>query len=124
LLADARIEYANVRDVSLRGGLAAHQAELAALESQAKVISEYQPSIVPALVQTPAYARELLHLPGGAVAQGATEDEVNALVAARIQRQQIIYERRIRLIIGEAALRSPPVTDETMQGQLDRLVTI
>src|SRR5438876_8114861 len=42
LLADARIEYANVRDVSLRGGLAAHQAELAALESQAKVISEYQ----------------------------------------------------------------------------------
>jgi hypothetical protein len=35
-----------------------------------------------------------------------------------------LYERQIRLITGEAALRSPPVTEETMRGQLDRLITI
>jgi hypothetical protein len=126
LLADARVEYVNVRDVQRGGGLANRQASLATLESQARRIAEYQPALVPGLVQTAAYARELLALPGGPLSHGASEADVDALVAERVRRQDILYQpgKRIQLVIGEAALHSPPGSPDTLRGQLDRLLTV
>lgn len=126
LLADARVEYVNARDVLISDGLANRQASLAALEAQASQIAEYQPAMIPGLVQTATYARELLALPGGPTSHGASQADVDALVAERIKRQGVLYQpgKRVRLVIGEGALHSPPGSHDTLRGQLDRLVAL
>jgi Domain of unknown function (DUF5753) len=126
LLAAARVEYVKARDVQRAGGLAARQASLSRLELQARHLREYQPAIIPGLVQTASYARELLSLPGGPRWHGATDADVEAMVSERIRRQAILYEpqRRIELVIGEAALYSPPGSPATLHGQLDRLLAV
>ncbi|MPZ67487.1 MAG: helix-turn-helix domain-containing protein [Pseudonocardiaceae bacterium] len=127
MAAAARFEYATVRDaVRQGGGIAAWQAQIAALESATTHIAEHQPVMLPGIVQTAAYTRELLALHGGPLTAGASEDEVEALVAGRIRRQEILYQpgRSIQLVIGEAALHDPPGSVETLVGQLDRLVAV
>ncbi len=54
LLTAARVEYSVWSDVYRTGGIAERQAELGRLEAQAAVIREYQPAMIPGLVQTPA----------------------------------------------------------------------
>ncbi len=128
LLADARVEYVNARDVQRGGGLAGRQASEATIEAQATRVCEYQPAVIPGLVQTAAYARSLLALPGGPASHGASQADVDALVAERVRRQDVLYQpgRRIQLVVGEAALHSPPGpgSAEALRGQLDRLVTV
>lgn len=126
LLAAARVEYVNARDVQRGRGLALHQAEQRRLELETTRLGEYQPAMVPGLVQTAAYAREVLNLAGGPRDHGASDADVEAMVAARIKRQAIVYEpgRQIELVISEAALYSPPGTTATLRGQLDRLAAV
>ena len=127
MAAAARFEYSTVRDdVRRGGGIAAAQAQIAGLESAATHIAEYQPIMLPGLVQTAAYARELLALHGGPMTAGASEDEIEALVSERIRRQEILYQpgKQIQLVIGETALHDPPGAIETLVGQLDRLVAM
>lgn len=105
LLAAARIEYATHRDAyRLRGGAAANQTSIATREAEATRIAEYQPAMVPGLVQTAPYARELLSLPCGPTASGATEAEIAAMVGERIKRQDVLYQpdTQVQVILGEA----------------------
>jgi Domain of unknown function (DUF5753) len=79
--------------------------------------------MVPGLVQTPPYAREVLALasPGGDPAQ------VERRLEAQDNRQnKILYDpqKRIQLLIGEAALRVWFGNPATLAGQLDRLATV
>lgn len=123
LLAAARREYETHREAARRGGgFANMQAQLAALEAQVARIAEWQPSMIPGLLQTAAYTRELLALSFTV----SDEREIEMTVAGRIRRQEILYQpgRRIQFVIGEAALRSTPGTVETLLGQLDRLVAV
>lgn len=124
LLSAARMEYTRVRDEQSRHGLASWQAYRRAVEAEAKTIAEYQPALIPGLVQTTAYAKELLTLPGRP--ESATEADIDALIAQRVRRQEILYEpgKRVRLLVGEAALRGRPGAVETLRGQLDRLLMI
>jgi transcriptional regulator with XRE-family HTH domain len=127
LLAAARIEYVTHRDESrVAGGLAKVQARLVELESQVSQIAEWQPAMVPGLVQTAAYARELLERPNRPTLTDADDVDGPAVATERIRRQEILYQpgRRIELILGEAALRSTPGTISTLLGQLDRLVSV
>lgn len=127
LLAAARIEYATHRDAyRLVGGAAANQASIATREAEASRIAEYQPAMVPGLVQTAPYARELLSLPCGPTASGAEEAEITAMVAERIRRQEVLYQpgKQVQVILGEAALRTRFGAIQTLAGQLDRLVAI
>jgi len=128
LLAAARVEYASWRGVErVAGGLAARQAELARWEASATRIAEYQPAMIPGLVQTAAYARELLSLPPGPAGTGPLEPpEVEALVAERMHRQEIRYEpdRSVQIVVGEAALWAPPVAVGTLRAQLGKLETV
>lgn len=127
LLAAARIEYVTHRDESrAAGGLAKVQARLMELESRVSQIAEWQPAMVPGLVQTVAYARELLERPNRPTLTDAGDVDALAVATERIRRQEILYQpgRRIELILGEAALRSTPGTISTLLGQLDRLVSV
>lgn len=125
LLSAARIEYATWRGVQrTAGGLASRHAERAAWEAATTRIAEYQPAMIPGLVQTTAYARALLTSPL-ASAMDITEADADALVAERVKRQDILYQqgRTIEVILGEAALWNTPSTVDTQLGQLDRLIS-
>lgn len=108
------------------GGIAASQDEIARLDAQATRIAEYQPAMIPGLVQTPAYAREMLSVAGGPKLIGADPDVIEQRVAAQQRRQQVLYMpgKRIQLVMGEAALRTWFGEPGTLAGQLDRLAAV
>lgn len=125
LLSAARIEYATWRGVQrTAGGLAGRHAERASWEAATTHIAEYQPAMIPGLVQTAAYARALLTSPL-ASAMDISKGDADALVAERVKRQEILYQpgRSIEVILGEAALWNAPDTIATLLGQLDRLIS-
>lgn len=125
LLSAARIEYATWRGVQRNaGGLAGRHAERGLWEAATTHIAEYQPAMLPGLVHTAAYARELLTAPL-ASAMNITEADTDALVAERVRRQEVLYQpgRNIQIVVGEAALRTTPGTVDTLVGQLDRLIS-
>ncbi len=108
------------------GSIAATQAQIGALEAEATVIREYQPSMMPSVVQTVAYAREMLTTPGGPVLVGATPDAVEALIVERVKRQALLYEprRQVQIVLGQAALTVHFGSVDTPTGQLDRLLVL
>ena len=123
LLERARIEYATWKDTYRRlGGASGKQTRIADLEARAARIRGYQPGVVLGLLQTPAYMREMLTLPGSPV----TEEDVDTTIAERIQRQQVLYRpgKQVQLVMGEAALHAVVGTAETLTAQLDRLATM
>lgn len=128
MLAAVRVEYATWRDTFRRSSPADKQTGIAALEAQATRIGKYQPAMILGLVQTAAYARELLRLPGGPMdSGGASEAAVEAQIAERIRRQEVLYEpgKQIQLVMGEAALHAfRPGSVGTLLGQLDRLTAV
>jgi transcriptional regulator with XRE-family HTH domain len=127
LLDRARAEYATWREhYRAAGGAAAKQVDLLAFESQATRIGRFQVAMIPGLLQTAEYARELLHLPCGPGLWGADEEQLARMVAARMQRQQVLYQpgKRIQVVILEAALRTRVVSPAALAGQLDRLVAV
>ncbi|WP_033290440.1 helix-turn-helix domain-containing protein [Amycolatopsis jejuensis] len=99
------------------------QKSFAELEHAAQKIVDVETAIVPGPVQTPAYARVAFEKL--ARFKGAGGD-VAAAVAARMQRQQILYDetKTIELLMFEAALHSRFVPPETMAGQIDRLIAV
>jgi transcriptional regulator with XRE-family HTH domain len=127
LLAAARVEYRSWGDAwQTSGGIAASQDEIAELDARATQIWEYQPAMVPGLVQTVAYAREVLTVAGGPRVIGAQADQIEERIAAQLRRQQVLYTpgKTIQLVMGEGALRTRFGNRGTMIGQLDRLVSL
>lgn len=127
LLERARVEYATWRDAYRRaGGPGGKQADIAQLEKEATSIAGFQPAVVPGLLQTPAYTRELLTLPCGPLAYAASEGDIDAMIAERIKRQEVLYRtgKQVQLVMGEAALHTSVGTFGTLIGQLDRLTTL
>lgn len=127
LLRRAQAEYISHRDEYRRsGGGAGVQAKIGRKEAKATHLRSYQPGLIPGLLQTPEYARELLSLPCGPLALGETPEEIERMIAARVKRQEILYQpgRRLRFVVGEPALRTPPGSIETLIGQLDRLTAV
>lgn len=78
--------------------------------------------LAPGLLQTPEYARSIFaqaQLLYGHV-------DVDAAVAARMQRQQVLYNtsKTFEFIMTETALHLLPCSGQVMLGQLDRLLTV
>lgn len=107
------------------GGGAAFQDQLAALEASCAFLGEYQPAMIPGLLQTPAYARQMFGPAGDIDLSG---EEIGRLVAAKVRRGSILHEgsRRIVHVLGEAALRTRigQQTAETLRGQLEHLIEV
>jgi uncharacterized protein DUF5753 len=80
--------------------------------------------LIPGLLQTPEYARyralEAVRL------HGADPDGVEAVVAARMRRQEVLYDttKPFTFVITEAALRYLLCPQSAMLAQLDRLATV
>lgn len=127
LLAAARVEYATFGQLyHSAGGPVKDQANTTTQDAQTTKIAHYQPAMVPGLVQTAAYARELLSLPCGPSSAGATADDIEPIVGERIKRQDMLYQpgKKIQIVMGEAALHTRFGAVQTLLGQLDRLVAV
>jgi transcriptional regulator with XRE-family HTH domain len=119
LLSDAQAIYRQWRLGA--GGHEALQGQYDALVRGASRIRNFQIMLIPGLLQTPEYARyralEAVRL------HGADPDGVEATVAARMRRQEVLYDTRksFTFIITEAALRYLLCPPKVMLAQLDRL---
>jgi hypothetical protein len=120
LLEAAVNEVSTFRD-KLTNGLAAVQLEIQELESAAVTVRNFQAGIIPGLLQTAEYARRILEM-----ANINNDADVAAAVAARIDRQQVLYDksRHFEFVITEAALRWHPGPPELLTAQLDHIASV
>jgi transcriptional regulator with XRE-family HTH domain len=94
------------------------------LVQEAQLVRHFEMVYVPGLLQTAEYARrvltEMVDLHGLAV------EDVGAAVAARMQRQQLLYDdtKAFEFILAEPVLRWMLCPRDVMRGQLDRLQTV
>ncbi|MFI1499634.1 helix-turn-helix domain-containing protein [Streptomyces platensis] len=101
----------------------AYFAAVAELEALATKICEFESSLIPGLLQTPAYAREVML----SAAPFAPEEELNEKVAARLERAQIFKgpaEPEYWAIIHETALRVPVGGADQMAEQLEHVAAL
>jgi transcriptional regulator with XRE-family HTH domain len=103
-----------------QGRISAAALDLASLEEDAALIRTFQPSIMPGLLQLPAYTRSLFETVGSPRAVRNT----SALVDFRLARQRVLarpHPPRYQPIIGEAALHNQVGDLRLMQAQLRKL---
>lgn len=92
------------------------------LEQAASLIRSYTAQILPALLQTPDYARAVIALTHG----DAARPELRQRVELRMSRQRILHgphPPRLWAVIDEAALRRPAGTRTIMRAQLRHLIS-
>jgi transcriptional regulator with XRE-family HTH domain len=97
------------------------QQDIAELEQESAAIRIFQPVMVPGLLQIADYARRSMQM-----SLAAPLPDVSRAVAARMERQAIIYDqgKRFEFLLTETALRWRPGPPEMMRAQLDRLVSV
>lgn len=83
----------------------------------------YEHNVIPGLFQTAEYSIAMLRFWIGFL---GTPDDLHEAVAARIERQRVIYQgtKRFAAIVEEQALRTWFGTAEVQAGQLDRLLAV
>lgn len=115
--------YVEWRRILGAGGTKRRQQHSMKLEAQARYIRNWQPQIIPGLLQTADYAEAILRY---SVDFYDVPDDVEAGVAKRMERQRILYQagRMFHFLIGEQSLYTTIGSEETMKGQLDRLHSI
>ena len=92
----------------------------AEIEQSAESLRTWQPLIVHGLLQTPDYARAILH--GN---PGVSPEKVEASLAARMERQQILHREdapMLWVVLDEAVLARPIGEGSVMADQLDHLL--
>ncbi|GGW75706.1 helix-turn-helix domain-containing protein [Streptomyces griseoloalbus] len=87
----------------------------------AQLVRSFQCVVLPAMLQSAEYARHVFES-----APTATAGEVGRAVAARVERQSVLYEpgRESVFVLTEAVLRTWPGTPTLMLAQLDRLLAV
>ncbi|GAA2408559.1 helix-turn-helix transcriptional regulator [Streptomyces pulveraceus] len=110
---------------SYRGVLSPVYEDLISLEAEAESVSWWQIGVIPGLLQTGEYAREIIR---ATAMSGAVEARVDALVEVRLARQSVLTRDNDPLtlwaIIAEQALRSTGANPNVMQEQLGRLLVM
>lgn len=90
-------------------------------ETAAARVRNFQPTVIPGLLQTAEYARLLIPL-----VDVTRAVEPAAALAARMDRQEILYDsaRRFEFLIAEPVLRWSPGDPQVLAAQLDRLASL
>jgi transcriptional regulator with XRE-family HTH domain len=91
-------------------------------EQRAATLRKWYLGVLDGLLQTEAYAREIL-----AVSPGVTDDEVSARLAARMKRQAILTRDTpptVWFLLDETALRRRVGSPEAMAAQMTHLAAI
>ncbi|MGH3477510.1 MAG: helix-turn-helix domain-containing protein [Pseudonocardiaceae bacterium] len=92
------------------------------LEAQTRLIRWYEPILIPGLLHTAEYAEAVMRR---VIDFYQIPDDLDAGVAARMERQHILYngDHRFHFIIAQQALHTTVGDAGVMIGQLDRLLT-
>lgn len=106
--------------------LAGRQRSVADWESEASSIIDFQPTVLPGLLQISPYAKAVLRLFQPLTRlprETLTEAAVLAAVSARVRRQLILADRSksFSFVITEGALRNPPCSPAEMLAQIHHL---
>jgi transcriptional regulator with XRE-family HTH domain len=123
---------ATVRDIEamyvewrrrLRTGTRRRQQKSLALEAEAGLLRWYEPLLIPGILHTAEYATEIM---SRIIDFYEIPNDLEAGVAARMERQQILYsgKQRFHFILAQQALRTMVGNAQVMVGQLDRLLTV
>jgi transcriptional regulator with XRE-family HTH domain len=120
-LAEAAVNEVATFRGRLGHGLVAVQDSVRDLEASAGAIRNFQPGIIPGLLQTAEYARRIM-----AFADINSGGDHGAAVAARLSRQQALHDpaRSFEFLVTEAALRYRPGPPMTLTAQLDHLAAV
>lgn len=107
----------------LRTGTKRRQEASISFEADTKLFRWYEPVIMPGLVHTAEYAAAMMT---DLVKFWGIPNDVDAGVAARMERQQILYHgiHRFHFLIAEQTLYTVVGGPDVMAGQLDRVLTI
>lgn len=107
----------------LRVGTRRRQEASIALEAQTRLFRWYEPVLAPGILHTAEYAAAVM---ARVIAFYGVPDDLDAGVAARMERQQILYKgnHRFHFILAQQALWTTVGDLEVMAGQLDRLLTV
>src|SRR5690606_22353307 len=127
MLALAESEYASWKVEYSTRGAAGVQRSIGGRETETTHTRQLAIGVLPGLVQTPAFARAVVSIQHGPRAWGADDAALDEMVAARMQRQHVLYEpdRTFTFVIPESTLRTRFSSDVDVQiGQLDRLATV
>jgi transcriptional regulator with XRE-family HTH domain len=119
-LAELSVEVEMLRVIHRRGGERSIQADVGKREATVTVLWNYSAQLVSGLLQTPDYTRSMIPL------LAPTLPDVEDLVAGRVERQRVLYERSksFRFLLHESALRARVAPTIVMRQQLDRILTI
>jgi transcriptional regulator with XRE-family HTH domain len=103
------------------GSLAARNLEIGQAEAEIAHLQNFQPAVMPGLLQTAEYARRVITM-----LDVSGQRDVAAAVNARMQRQAILYnqEKQFSFILTEGALRWRPGPPDLMLAQRDRLLSV
>jgi transcriptional regulator with XRE-family HTH domain len=123
---------AGVRDIEtmyvewrrkLRTGTRRRQESSIMIEAETKLFRWFEPLLIPGILHTAEYAAAVL---SRVIDFYEIPDDLDAGVAARMERQQILYKgnHRIHIIITEQALKTRVGGTDVMIGQLDRLLAV
>ncbi|MEU7644975.1 helix-turn-helix domain-containing protein [Streptomyces huasconensis] len=100
--------------------LPAAYRDFISLEAQASWVRTLETSVVPGLLQTPAYARAITR----AAVAGLPDEQVDALVEVRLARQDVLRAEpplRLSVVLDEAVLRRSVGGPQVFAQQLARL---
>ena len=105
----------------LQGGARGHQDEIGALHAKTRLFRVFEAAGIPGLLQIDGYVRATF---AKVISAHGIPNDINTAVAARMARQQILYDpgKRFHFVLTEAALRFRLAPPEVMLAQLDRLV--
>lgn len=106
----------------LRRGQVELQEDFDALLRRASHVRNFEITLIPGLLQTAGYTR--FRVLENVRVYGADSNEVDATVAARMRRQDVLHDRnkQFEFIVSEAALRAGLCPPDVMLAQLDRLL--
>ncbi|WP_435592029.1 helix-turn-helix domain-containing protein [Nocardia sp. bgisy118] len=92
-------------------------------ESEAQIIRSFEPVLIPGLLQTADYATGILRK---VIEFQQIPNDLDEGVSKRMERQQVLYQRDhlFHFVIAEQALYTTVGDDQTMIGQLDRLLAV
>ncbi len=104
-------------------GTRRRQALSQSLESGSRLLRWFEPVLVPGILHTAEYATAVMRR---VIDFYQIPDDLDAGVAARLQRQHVLYERghTFRFIMGRQALSTLVGDADVMAGQLDRILAV
>lgn len=107
----------------MQSGIKHLQESSIPLYQRTQLFRVYETLVIPGLLTTAEYASEIFRFWTGFM---AIPDDVDQAIAARMERQRVLYtgNRRFIFVIEEQVLRTRVGSSQIMRGQLDRLLAV